>query len=157
MSSRHFVSLLLGSLLTTGCSSSAEAPPQEMTAEERTAAEEVLYQMEYDWIGAFESGDMSALDDLFSADFIYTLSDGSVLDKASFIALNENDPIDYDSVRIENMETRWYGDTPVVIGLGVNYWTEDGAVVRDAGQFTNVFEHRDGRWWVIVGHSSTVQ
>lgn len=148
--------LLVASVLLTGCAPAGE-PPSEMNATERAAAEEVLYEMEYEWVAAFESGDLSALQNLFADDFIYTLPDGTVQDKPSFIALNEADPIDYDSVRIENMETRWYGNTPVVIGLGINFWTEDGAVAQDAAQFTNVFEHRDGRWWVIVGHASTIQ
>ena len=131
-----------------------QTAPPEMTDAQRAAIEEQLFEMEYDWIGAYESGDLSALDRIFADDFIYTVDDGTVYDKQAFISRAEEDPIDYDSIRIETMETRWYGSTPVVTGSGPSYWTENGVVQSDAGQFTNVFVERNGRWQVVVGHAS---
>ena len=56
------------------------------------------------------------------------------------------------------METRWYGSTAVVTGVGVNTSTDaNGAVKRSAGRFTNVFVKRNGQWQVVVGHSSKTQ
>ena len=69
----------------------------------------------------------------------------------------EQDPIDYDSVRVEGKELRWYGTTAVVTGLAVSYWTEDGAAQSGARQITNVFVERAGRWQVVAGHSSPVR
>lgn len=146
--------LILGAAFSSACAPTGDGGPTAMTDADRAAIQEQLYQMEYDWVAAYESGDLSALDRIFADDFIYTINDGTLYEKAEFIALAEQDPIDYDSIRIETMETRWYGATAVVTGSGVNYWTEAGEVQRDAGQFTNVFVQRNGVWQVVVGHSS---
>ncbi len=156
MNSRTAVfTLILGSTAFVACAPTDGSAPAAMTDADRASIQEQLYQMEYDWVGAYESGDLSALDRIFADDFIYTVDDGTLYDKTDFIALAEQDPIEYDSVTIESMETRWYGSTAVVTGSGTNYWTEDGVVVSgDPGVFTNVFVERDGRWQVVVGHSS---
>ncbi len=155
MNSRTAVfTLILGSTAFVACAPTDGSAPAAMTDADRASIQEQLYQMEYDWVGAYESGDLSALDRIFADDFIYTVNDGTLYDKTDFIALAEQDPIEYDSVTIESMETRWYGSTAVVTGSGTNYWTEDGVVSSDPGVFTNVFVERDGRWQVVVGHSS---
>jgi hypothetical protein len=129
-----------------------------MTDADRAAMEERLYQMEYDWVAANESGDVSVLDRLFAEDFIYTIDDGTLYLKEAFIALAAGDAGSVDSIRIEAMETRWYANTAVVTGVGVDYWTdEDEMDQRAAFQFTNVFVERDGNWQVVVGHSSSKQ
>ena len=155
MNSRTAVfTLILGTTTFVACAPTDGGAPAAMTDADRASIQEQLYQMEYDWVGAYESGDLSAFDRIFADDFIYTVNDGTLYDKAGFIALGEQDPIDYDSVRIETMETRWYGSTAVVTGSGPSYWTENGVVQSDNGQFTNVFVERNGRWQVVVGHSS---
>ncbi len=151
------LTLILGTAAGGACVGTQAGSSVPMTEADRAAIQEQLYEMEYAWIAAYESGDLSALNEIFADDFIYTVPDGTLHEKAAFIALAEQNPIDYDSVRIENMETRWYGNTPVVTGLAVSYWTEEGAVQRGAGQFTNIFVERDGRWQVVVGHASGVQ
>ncbi len=155
MNSRTAVfTLILGSTAFVACAPTDGSAPAAMTDADRASIQEQLYQMEYDWVGAYESGDLSALDRIFADDFIYTVNDGTLYDKTDFIALAEQDPIEYDSVTIESMETRWYGSTAVVTGSGTNYWTVDGVVSNDPGVFTNVFVERDGRWQVVVRHSS---
>jgi ketosteroid isomerase-like protein len=141
-----------------GCTPAPNGGDTAMTDADRAMIEEQLIQMEHDWTGAYESGDLSALHRIFAEDFIYTVNDGTLYDKAGFISLAEENPIDPDSVRVEDYEIRWYGSTPVVTGVGATYWTdEEGVVQRDAGQFTNVFVERDGQWQVVVGHSSPAQ
>ena len=131
--------------------------PGAMTDADRATIEDQLIQMGNDWSRAYESSDLSALDRIFADDFIYSVNDGTLYGKEAFISLAEEDPIVYDSVRIEDREIRWYGNTAVVTGVGANFWTDgDGAVQRDAGRFTNVFVERDGQWQVVVGHSSPV-
>ena len=130
-----------------------------MTDADRALIEGRLIQMGDDWGVAYKSGDLSALNRIFADDFIYTADDGTLYGKEAFIALAEQNPIEYDSVSfIEEREVRWYGSTAVVTGASGNYWTdENGVVQRVAGRFTNVFVERDGRWQVVVGHSSPTQ
>ncbi len=151
-------SLVLGLVGLAACAPSGDSGVAVMTDADRAAIEERLYQMEYDWVAANESGDASVLDRLFAEDFIYTIDDGTLYLKEAFIALAGEDAGSVDSNRIEDMETRWYANTAVVTGVGVDYWTdEDGTDQRAAFQFTNVFVERDGNWQVVVGHSSSKQ
>jgi len=149
--------LILCAMTLVACAPADDSAPSTTMDADRASIRGQLYQMEHDWVEAYESGDLSALDRIFADDFIYTVNDGTLYGKAEFIALGEQNPIGYDSVRVEGMETRWYGSTAVVTGSAVNYWTENGMVQRDAGQFTNVFVERNGRWQVVVGHSSAPQ
>jgi ketosteroid isomerase-like protein len=149
--------ILLGMVSFSGaCAPTADNTAAPMTDAERAAIEADLVQMEYDWIAANESGDLTAFDRLFAEDFIYTTDDGVLHDRASFIALGEQDPVEYDSIRIEDMEVHWYGNTPVITGIGVNYSTQNGMTIRDAGRFTNLFDEQQGQWLVVVGHSAAV-
>jgi len=157
MITRSAVFALGLSASVVACAPSDGGGATAMTDAERTSIQEQLFQMEYDWVEAYETGELSALSRVFADDFIYTTNDGTLYEKAAFISLAEQNPIDYDSVRIEHMQMRWYGTTPVITGLAVSYWTENGAIQRGAGQFTNVFVERGGRWQVVVGHSSSVQ
>ena len=146
--------LILGTAIFAACAPTDGSAPTAMTDADRASIQDQLLQMEYDWVAANESGDVSTFDRIFADDFIYTLPDGTLHGKAEFIALGDQDPIDYDSIRVESMETRWYGTTAVITGAGFDYWTEEGMARTAAFQFTNVFVERDGRWQVVVGHSS---
>jgi ketosteroid isomerase-like protein len=159
MKSCFITGLVVASLTGVGgCAPADNGGDAPMTDPDRAAMEGQLIQIEHDWTGAYESGDLSALHRIFAEDFIYTVNDGTLYDKAGFIALAEEYPIDADSVRVEDYEIRWYGSTPVVTGVGVTFWTdEDGVIQRDASRFTNVFVERDGQWQVVVGHSSPTQ
>ena len=94
-----------------GCTPAADGGDAPMTDADRTMIEDQLTQMGHDWSGAYDSGDFSALHRIFAEDFIYTVNDGTLYDKAGFIALAEEYEIDAGSVRIEDMEIRWYGST----------------------------------------------
>ena len=155
---RYDLLLALGLVGVTACAPSAEGGAAVMTDADRATIEEQLYEMEYEWVGANQSGDGSVLDRLFAEDFIYTIDDGTLYLKDAFIELAERDAGSVDSIRIQDMETRWYAGTAVVTGVGVDYWTdESGTDQRAAFQFTNVFVERDGNWQVVVGHSSSKQ
>lgn len=156
MRSSSAVFMLAFIISVTGCAPTDGDGSAAMTDADRTSIQQQLFQMEDEWGKAHESGDLGAFDLIFADDFIYTVNDGTLHEKAAFISLAEQDPIDYDSVRVEDKTLRWYGTTAVVTGRAVSYWTQDGAVHRAAGQFTNVFVERAGRWQVVVGHSSSL-
>jgi len=61
------------------------------------------------------TGDLSALDRILADGFIYTVDDGTVHDKASFIALGADDPVSYTRYEIGETSVRWYADNVVVI------------------------------------------
>jgi ketosteroid isomerase-like protein len=142
---------------SVACAPTADAGVDQLTAADRAALEEVLFQMESDWVAAYASRDFGVFDRMFADDFIYTTNDGVLYDKASFIALAQRETTVYDSTNLEDMEIRWYGNTPVITGVGADYLTQDGIVIRAAGRFTNVFAQRAGQWQVIVGHSAAVR
>ena len=156
MRSRSAVFMLALAISVTGCAPTDGDGSAAMTDADRASIQQQLFQMGNDWSEAYETGDLSAFDRIFADDFIYTVTDGTLYEKAAFISFAEQDPIDYDSVRVGDKGLRWYGTTAVVTGLVVSYWTEDGAVQSGARQFTNVFVERAGRWQVVVGHSSPV-
>jgi ketosteroid isomerase-like protein len=147
-----FICLAVGGVVA--CTPPAGEAPAEITDGDRGVIAEQLFQMEHDWVNANETGEVSALHRIFADDFIYTVDDGTLYEKAAFIELAERDPIDYDSVRLGTMDIRWYGTTAVITGQGTSYWVDADGPQASTGQFTNVFVERDGEWKVVVGHSS---
>ncbi len=138
-------------VMLTGCG------PTAMTDADRSAFEAELIQMGYVWQEAYASFDFSSLDQILAEDLIYTGRDGSMYGKEDFLTFlqTEHKP---DSLRDEGGETRWYGSTAVVTGVVAAYVTYEGGVVqRYSSSFTHVLVERDGRWQIIVGHSSDAE
>jgi ketosteroid isomerase-like protein len=125
---------------------------------ERNQVEQDLHEMENDWVTAYETREFTALDRIFADDFIYTVDDGTLYGKEAFIRLAEQNRIAYDSVTLEDVAVRWYGDVAVVTGQVRNFWQdESGTAQTSGGRWTNVFVARNGRWQCVVGHSTDVE
>jgi len=132
-------------------------PPDVLSQADRDQVEQMLLGWEQEWVDAYLTGDLSALERILADDFIYTIDDGTVQDKASFIALGADDPISYTRYDLGEMSVRWYADVVVITGTASSVGTDaDGDTVSGAGVWTNVFVQRDGQWQCVVGHSTAI-
>ncbi|UCG88412.1 MAG: nuclear transport factor 2 family protein [Gemmatimonadota bacterium] len=121
---------------------------------ERDSIGEMLMQWERDWQNGDLTGDPLVLERILAPDFIYTIHNGDVHDKASFIGLRATSPVTLTSFENQRMSVHWYADNvAVVVGLTAGTGTDaDGADLSWSNAWTNVFVQRDGEWQCVVGH-----
>jgi len=155
---RSAISLVATAILVACAPAGDDAGTSVLTDAERNQVEQDLLQMENDWVAAYQTGDLTALDRIFADDFIYTVNDGTLYEKGAFIRVAEQDRIAYDSITVEDVAVRWYGDVAVVTGLARNFWQDESATAQTSGgRWTNVFVERNGRWQCVVGHFTDVE
>ena len=149
-------------ILVTACAPAGEQPAptaqEARSDQEQAEIEEMLFQMENDWMEAHFSRDPSAPERILADDLVYTLATGEVVGKQRYIELYLNNPLIYDSMDLTSIEAHWYGDDVVLVVGGTDVTSHDaeGNVFQYSGVFTNVFVERDGRWQCAIGHLTVI-
>jgi len=54
----------------------------------------------------------------------------------------------------ENVQSRSYGDTVILIGIVVSEWTQNGEKKTERSRYTDTYVQRNGRWQVVASHLS---
>lgn len=151
--------LLLVTAVVAACApETTPSTPAALTDQDRAAIVQTIFGYADEWSAVTLSKDVAALDRILAPDFIYTVDNGDLHDKESFIALYQNDPNTCTRAEGSDLKAHWYSDDVVVI-TGV-FDTEcqdpEGNAVTGKGRWTNVYMHRDGEWRCVVGHSTDV-
>jgi len=114
----------------------AEAPPGD---------EAVIRQLNDDYVRSFLACDVARFRALLAADFVGILADGSVIDRAQFLAQAAERP-DARDLRLRDVVIRLYGDAALVGGT-VTYRRAGGSAVRT--RYTTVYARRAGAWAIV--------
>jgi len=119
-----------------------------------TAAETKLIALENAWNQAQLHHDAKALDTLVGDRFIYTDTDGSVMDKAKFLA-DIKDP-SYRATVIANEEAKvdMYPNAAVVTGTYHTKGTDKGKPFEHYGRFTDTWIYQDDIWRCVASHTT---
>lgn len=120
-----------------------------------TAADESkLIALENAWNQAQLHHDAKALDTLVGDKFIYTDIDGSVMDKAKFLA-DIKDP-SYKATLIANEDARvdLYPNAAVVTGVYHTKGTDKGKLFEHYGRFTDTWIFQDDQWRCVASHTT---
>jgi ketosteroid isomerase-like protein len=54
----------------------------------------------------------------------------------------------------ENVQSRVYGDTVIVMGTVVSEWKQGDKLMTDRSRYTDTYVRRGGRWQVVASHLS---
>jgi ketosteroid isomerase-like protein len=121
------------------------------------SVESVLMQMEREWGQAYLKADLAALDRIEAADYTYIDAQGTTGDKAQDLAETKSGVYKAQSISVDEMKVRVFGNTAVVTGRdtlkGAQYKGKD---ISGQYRFTDVFVQRDGRWQAVATHSSKI-
>jgi ketosteroid isomerase-like protein len=91
----------------------------------------------------------------YADDYVYTHSNGSVLNKAQDIAETMSADIKWTSTTQDDLKVRVYGDVGIVTGRQVLNGTAKG-YVSGARRFTDIFVKRNGRWQQVGGQTTLI-
>lgn len=126
-------------------------------AQDRSADESKLLAMENAWNVAQKNHDAGALEALVADRFINTDWDGTVSDKAQFLADAKDTAYKFDSVGNTNVSVIIYGTTAVVAGTYHTTGTHKGKPFDSHGRFTDTWVLTNGKWQCIASATTHIQ
>ena len=110
----------------------------------------------HEWDRAMVQNDAEAIGRYLDEDWTIIGSDGSVGDKASFLALIEAGTLSHDVMESDEMAVRVYGDSAVVTSRGVSGGQYEGRTFREVERVSCVFVRREGLWKCVLTHLSRI-
>lgn len=113
-----------------------------------------LITLAHAWDRAMIANDAEAIGQYMAEDWIIIGPDGSVSDKASFLALVRSGALTHDVMESEDVYVRIYGDTAVVTARGVSGGEYQGHRFREVELASNVFISQAGAWRCVLTHLS---
>jgi uncharacterized protein (TIGR02246 family) len=145
--------ILVAALLFPASQSRAFQTPQVSQAEQE------VRKLERAWLDAYEQHDTKAMDAIVADDFTITFTDGSMQTKKQIL---DSIKAPRDPTRpplkfyTEDVQSRVYGDTVILIGRVVTEYVRDGKTMKEQNRYTDTYVKRGGRWQVVASHLSNV-
>ena len=100
--------------------------------------------------------DANAMEQMLDPDFILTDYDGSVLNKAQFLASIRDKSNQLTTEVSQDMKLHRHGDTVIVIGATHEQGTLKGKTYEHHGRFTDTWIKRDYRWLCIASQLALI-
>ncbi len=100
--------------------------------------------------------DANAMEQLLDPDFVLTDYDGSVLNKAQFLASLRDKSNQLTTEISQDMKLHRHGDTVIVVGATHERGTLKGKPYEHHGRFTDTWIKRDYRWLCIASQLALI-
>jgi uncharacterized protein (TIGR02246 family) len=123
-------------------------------------AEQEVRKLERAWLDAYEKSDAKAMDAIVADDFTITFPDGSMQTKPQIMEMIKrprNPAAPATRFYTEEVRSRAYGDTVILIGRVISEYERDGKPVTEQSRYTDTYVRRRGRWQVVASHLSNVE
>jgi ketosteroid isomerase-like protein len=118
--------------------------------------EDQIGKLEDDWAAAMVKADLGALDAIMANDFVSTSPTGEVQTKEGLMAELKNGKLKFESMHVDELKVRTYGDTAIAFGMDTSKAAYDGKDISGQFRWTDVFVKRNGRWQAVASHLSRV-
>jgi ketosteroid isomerase-like protein len=120
------------------------------------AAEDVIVKIEHQWADAWIKQDLDAMNRFVAPDWTAATESGELMSKTQFDADLKNRVLIFESLKIDDMKVRVYGDTAIVSGVETEKSKYKDKDTSGTYRFTDVFVKRDGHWQAVATHISRV-
>lgn len=117
-------------------------------ADTRTNDLKTLEELNQNYIRSVRMSDVRWFDQRLAEDFLNSNADGSLIDRAGFLAQMAR-PCPVSDFDVEDVRIRLLGDHAIVHGR-TTYQKGDGQ--PGAGRYTDVWSRRRGRWLCVSAH-----
>jgi ketosteroid isomerase-like protein len=107
---------------------------------------DTLTALNRDFVASVQKGDVKRFEEILADDFMCSIPDGSLLDKAEFLKLTAQ-PVTISGLVAEDVRIRLLGDF-AIIHARFNSRFADGKQRR--GRYTDNYARRDGTWVVVA-------
>ena len=124
---------------------------------DQSAVRDKILALENAWNQAEEHKDAKALDSLLSGTMVYVDYDGTLMNKAEFMASVKRPALHPEQIINDFMSTQIYGDTVVVTGLYREKGALDGKPYVRRGRFTDTWVNLNGAWQCVASQSTLLE
>ncbi len=131
-------------LLTT-----AAGAPQSDDASKLIAMENLWNQMQL-------NHDATAMEKMIDENFVLTDYDGSLLNKAQFLAAIKDSSVQLTQEMSEGMKLHEHGSTVIVTGATREKGTLNGKPFSHNGRFTDTWMKKSGQWVCVASHLGVI-
>jgi len=132
------------------------APQLTQAPSQPHANQTKILALENVWNQAEEHKDVKALQSLLDPGLVYIDYDGSLMDKAQFIASVQAPSLHPEQIVNESMTAHVYGDSAVVTGVYRDKGTNNGKPYLRRGRFTDTWVYHDGAWVCVASQSTLI-
>jgi len=112
-----------------------------------TSDHDTLVALNTDYIDAVQNGDVGRFSEILAEDFLCSLPDGSLIDRARFLE-GTAQPVTIRHLEAHDVNVRLMGDFAIIHARTT--FTVDGRAA--SGRYTDVWARRDGRWLAVSAH-----
>ena len=116
--------------------------------------QEVLIQLERDWVAALQRNDVKFVDGVLAEEFVATYGDGARGDRARELQLVAEFNQQVDKWTVDEFVVKVFRDTAVVWFTQRLVGPVQGKPTEVVTRYMDVFVNRDGKW-LCVGSQST--
>lgn len=116
-----------------------------------------LMKIEKDWAAAFESNDAAAVGKYVADDWAIIGSDGSVLDRATFLGLIKSGSLTHSKMELDEASVRVYGDSALVTARGTSAGKLRGKAFKEVERLTDFFVRQNGQWKCVLTQLTRLQ
>jgi uncharacterized protein DUF4440 len=113
-----------------------------------------ILALENAWNQAEKHKDVRALDTLLDSSMVYIDYDGSMMDKAQFIASVKSPSLHPEQIVNESMTAHVYGASAVVTGVYREKGEKNGKSYLRRGRFTDTWVYQHGIWVCVASQST---
>jgi hypothetical protein len=143
--------LLLVFIVVMACSSSAAAAQMSVKS-----TQEILIQLERDWVAALQRNDVKFVDSVLAEEFVATYGDGSRGDRKRELQLVADFNSQVDKWTVDEFIVKVFRDTAVVWFTQRMVGPVQGKPTEIVTRYMDVFVLRDGKWLCVASQSTRV-
>jgi ketosteroid isomerase-like protein len=107
-----------------------------------------LLALNEDYIRSVQAGDVKRFREILADDFLCSLPDGSLVDRAGFLERTAQ-PVTIKNLEAHDVNVRLMGDVAIVHGR-TTYTGSEGKA--GSGRYTDVWARRSGTWVAVAAH-----
>lgn len=116
-----------------------------------------ILALETAWNHAEQAKDVAALDQLLAPELVYIDYDGSIMNKAEFLAAAKSEGLSPEQIVNETQSATVFGDCAVVTGIYREKGVNKGKPYTRRGRFTDTWVKINGTWRCVASQSTLIQ
>jgi hypothetical protein len=120
------------------------------------AQESRVLALENSWNQALQPKDVKAIGSLLAGEFIDIEYDGTVMNKAEYLASVKAPTVHLEHIVNESMQVQFYGKSAVVRGLDWEKGTTNGKPFLRHERFADTWINRNGVWTCVASQSTLI-
>ena len=121
------------------------------------SAQQILEQLERDWIDALQTNNVAFIDSVLAPEFIATYGDGTRADKKRELQMVKEFNQQVDEWIVDEFTIKVFGDTAVVWFTNRMTGPVQGKPTQIVSRYMDVFVNRDGKWLCVASQSTRVK